>query len=83
MNLKDSALLRTQAYIGGQWSEAGSGLRCPVINPATLETIGAVPEMGADETRAAIDAAAVAQSPRATGRMIAGPPARRAHSLNQ
>ena len=57
MNLKDSALLRTQAYIGGQWSEAGSGLRCPVINPANRETIGTVPEMGVRETRVAIDAA--------------------------
>jgi succinate-semialdehyde dehydrogenase/glutarate-semialdehyde dehydrogenase len=60
VNLNDPGLLKTQACIGGQWIEAESGLRCPVINPATLETIGTVPEMGAAETRAAIDAAAAA-----------------------
>jgi succinate-semialdehyde dehydrogenase / glutarate-semialdehyde dehydrogenase len=60
VELKDPALLKTQAYIGGRWMDAASGSRCPVINPATLETIGTVPEMGAPETRAAIDAASAA-----------------------
>jgi succinate-semialdehyde dehydrogenase/glutarate-semialdehyde dehydrogenase len=49
-----------QGYIAGQWIDAESGLRCPVVNPATLESIGTVPEMGAAETRAAIDAASAA-----------------------
>ena len=57
MNLNDPGLLKTQAYIAGRWTDAESGLRCPVTNPATLETIGTVPEMGVTETRAAIDAA--------------------------
>jgi succinate-semialdehyde dehydrogenase/glutarate-semialdehyde dehydrogenase len=60
VNLNDPGLLKTQARIGGKWIEAEGGLRCPVINPATLETIGTVPEMGVAETRAAIDAASAA-----------------------
>jgi succinate-semialdehyde dehydrogenase/glutarate-semialdehyde dehydrogenase len=60
VKLKDPGLLRMQGYIAGQWIDAESGLRCPVVNPATLESIGTVPEMGAAETRAAIDAASAA-----------------------
>jgi succinate-semialdehyde dehydrogenase / glutarate-semialdehyde dehydrogenase len=60
VNLNDMGLLKTQAYIGGQWTEAKTGTRCPVINPATLETIGTVPEMGAAETCEAIEAASAA-----------------------
>ena len=44
-------------YINGQWIEAESGARFGVINPATGETIGDVPDGdGADATRA-VDAA--------------------------
>jgi succinate-semialdehyde dehydrogenase/glutarate-semialdehyde dehydrogenase len=57
MQLKDPLLLRQQAYVNGQWCDADNGETCPVTNPATGETIGTVPKMGAAETRRAIAAA--------------------------
>ncbi|WP_292931169.1 NADP-dependent succinate-semialdehyde dehydrogenase [Noviherbaspirillum sp.] len=55
--LKDPSLLRQQAYLNGQWCDADNSERFPVTNPATGETIGTVPNMGAAETCRAIDAA--------------------------
>src|SRR5579872_7093083 len=60
MKLKDSGLLRTQAYINGEWVGAAKGASHPVKNPATGEQLGTVPDMGAAETRRAIEAAAQA-----------------------
>jgi succinate-semialdehyde dehydrogenase/glutarate-semialdehyde dehydrogenase len=60
MKLTDSKLLRTQAYIGGEWVSADSGSTHAVVNPATREKIGTVPDMGATETRRAIEAAKAA-----------------------
>jgi succinate-semialdehyde dehydrogenase / glutarate-semialdehyde dehydrogenase len=60
IQLKDPSLLRTQAYLNGQWSNADSGASFAVTNPATGELIGTVPDMGAAETRRAIAAAAQA-----------------------
>jgi len=60
MKLTDSNLFRTQAYIGGKWENAGSGATRDVLNPATGEKIGTVPDMGAGETRRAIEAAKAA-----------------------
>ena len=60
LNLKDPTLLRQQCYVDGQWLDARSGGTKPVTNPATGAVLGTVPYMGADETRAAIDAAAAA-----------------------
>jgi len=57
LQLKDSSLLRQQAYLNGAWVDADSGQTFDVTNPATGETIGTVPLMGAAETRRAIDAA--------------------------
>ena len=57
MKLTDSNLFRTQAYIGGQWENADGGGTRDVTNPATGEKIGTVPDMGAAETRRAIEAA--------------------------
>lgn len=57
LQLKDVSLFRQQAYINGAWCDADSGDTFPVTNPATGETIGAVPLMGAAETRRAIAAA--------------------------
>ena len=58
--LKDAGLFRQDAYVGGTWrgAEGGSGL--DVTNPATGETLGTVPGMGAVETEAAIEAARAA-----------------------
>jgi len=56
-HLNDPGLLRQQAYIGGHWSAADDGATVDVIDPATGETLGQVPHMGAPETRRAIEAA--------------------------
>ncbi|GAB4146973.1 MAG: NADP-dependent succinate-semialdehyde dehydrogenase [Candidatus Promineifilaceae bacterium] len=55
--LSDPLLLRTQAYINGQWVDAASGAVFAVTNPANGEFIAAVPDMGAAETGQAIAAA--------------------------
>lgn len=55
--LKDPDLFRQANLIGGQWIGAESGKTIAVRNPATGETIGAVPAMSAAETRRAIEAA--------------------------
>ncbi|TCS37560.1 succinate semialdehyde dehydrogenase /glutarate-semialdehyde dehydrogenase [Paucimonas lemoignei] len=57
MNLNNPALFRQQCYIDGQWLDADSGATVSVTNPATGETIGTIPKMGAEETRRAIEAA--------------------------
>ena len=33
MQIKDSALLRQQAHIGGEWRDADSGARIDILNP--------------------------------------------------
>lgn len=57
MQLKDKSLFRQQCYIDGAWVDADSGETINVNNPATGDILGAVPKMGADETRRAIEAA--------------------------
>ena len=58
--MSENRLLRQQAYIDGQWVDADGGETLSVTNPATGEVLGTVPNMGAAETRRAIDAAAKA-----------------------
>lgn len=60
MQLNDINLLRQQCYINGQWCDANNQSKVDISNPATFEVIGSVPVMGADETKAAIDAAEAA-----------------------
>ncbi|HEX2567805.1 MAG TPA: NAD-dependent succinate-semialdehyde dehydrogenase [Burkholderiales bacterium] len=55
--LKDPKLFREQCYIDGQWLAADSGKTFPITNPANGARLAAVPEMGAAETRRAIEAA--------------------------
>jgi len=57
LQLKDPSLLRQQAYINGEWSDADNGATLAVTNPATGEQLGTVPLMGTAETRRAIAAA--------------------------
>ena len=57
LNLTDTALFRQQCFIDGRWLDADSGETITIRNPATGETLGTVPKMGAAETRYAIDAA--------------------------
>ncbi len=58
--LNDPSLLRTQAYIGGRWSGADSGSVTTISDPATGKQIVFVPNLGAAETRRAIEAATTA-----------------------
>ncbi len=58
MKLQDKGLLVQRGYIDGNWSDAGSGRRFTVTNPATGETIAELADMGVPETKQAIDAAA-------------------------
>ena len=55
--LRDPALFRQQAFLAGRWVDADSGKRIEVLNPATVEVIGTVPDMDATEARRAIEAA--------------------------
>lgn len=57
MNLHDSKLFQQQAFINGQWCAADSGATLEVMNPATQQPLGTVPNMGAGETQRAIEAA--------------------------
>lgn len=63
MKLNDSNLFRQQALINGEWLDANNGEVIDVTNPANGDKLGSVPKMGADETRAAIDAASRALPP--------------------
>ncbi len=57
MQLSNTALFKTKAFIGGEWIDADSGATFPVINPATGEKIADVAACGQPETRRAIEAA--------------------------
>ena len=55
--LSDPSLLKTQAYIDGQWVDADDGARFAVTNPANGELVAEVAKMGGAETARAIAAA--------------------------
>ncbi|MCB1826277.1 MAG: aldehyde dehydrogenase family protein, partial [Candidatus Competibacteraceae bacterium] len=57
MHLKDSRLFHQQCYIGGAWVDADHRETLVVTNPATGETLGGVPKLGAVEVNRAITAA--------------------------
>ena len=57
ISLRDMALFREQAFVGGRWESAANGQVKQVFNPATRQLIGTVPNLGAAETRRAIEAA--------------------------
>ncbi len=57
MNFRDNTLFRQQCYIDGAWIDADHGGVMEIVNPATGERLGQVPELGAGETRRAIAAA--------------------------
>ncbi|KAK0490045.1 Aldehyde/histidinol dehydrogenase [Armillaria luteobubalina] len=56
--LQDSSLIKTQGLIDGKWVDAKDASTFQVTNPATLEELATVPDMGLEETKEAIDAAA-------------------------
>jgi succinate-semialdehyde dehydrogenase/glutarate-semialdehyde dehydrogenase len=53
--LKDPKLFRTQCYVDGEW--IGGAKTFAVRNPASGAQLASVPDLGAEETRRAIDAA--------------------------
>src|SRR5438874_7263508 len=55
--LKDPKLFREQCYVDGQWVGADSRKTLAVIDPATGQALGTVPDLGGAETRRAIAAA--------------------------
>jgi len=57
LGLADPSLLRQQCLIDGSWIDAISGETITVDDPATGNQIGSIPNMGRQETAAAIDAA--------------------------
>lgn len=57
ITLSDGGLLRRQCFIDGDWTGEG---RIPVTDPATGEVLAHVPDLGAEESRAAIQAAQTA-----------------------
>ncbi|MBY5768058.1 NAD-dependent succinate-semialdehyde dehydrogenase [Rhizobium leguminosarum] len=62
LNLKDPQLLRSQAFVNGEWIDADNGGTITVNNPATGQPVGTVPMMGAAEARRAIEGADIALS---------------------
>ncbi len=59
--LKDPDLLRAQAFVAGEWTDADSGAVFEVTNPARGDVVGTVPDLGEAEINRAIDAAYTAQ----------------------
>jgi succinate-semialdehyde dehydrogenase / glutarate-semialdehyde dehydrogenase len=58
--LKDPRLFREACYVNGAWIVSPRGETVSVDNPATGEILGAVPKLGAVETREAVAAAGAA-----------------------
>lgn len=56
-DLKRKDLFQTRGYINAEWVKAKSGKTFDVIDPATLNKIATVPEMGAADTALAVEAA--------------------------
>ncbi|MEJ8476142.1 NAD-dependent succinate-semialdehyde dehydrogenase [Roseibium algae] len=59
----DKTFMKETVFIAGAWTAADSKDSIDVINPATGETIGTVPNCGRAETARAIDAAHAAFAP--------------------
>ena len=63
LTLKDPSLFRQAALVGDTWIDASADNGIAVNNPATGELLGYVPNLGANETDAAIAAAELARGP--------------------
>lgn len=57
LTLQRGDLIRTQNFIAGNWCDAGTGALLAVIDPADDSRITQVPDSGAADARAAVDAA--------------------------
>jgi succinate-semialdehyde dehydrogenase/glutarate-semialdehyde dehydrogenase len=60
MQLSDKKLLKTKAYINGEWVDGDGGNTFAVTDPATGDSIADVASCGTAETRRAIEAAEAA-----------------------
>ncbi|MBG3038639.1 NAD-dependent succinate-semialdehyde dehydrogenase [Proteus mirabilis] len=60
MKITDNPYFREQGYIDGIWCDAKSKDTVEVIDPATNQPIGTVPNMATEEAKSAVDAAAKA-----------------------
>jgi len=60
VKITDNPYFREQGYIDGIWCDAKSKDTVEVIDPATNQPIGTVPNMATEEAKAAVDAAAKA-----------------------
>jgi succinate-semialdehyde dehydrogenase/glutarate-semialdehyde dehydrogenase len=60
MQISNKALLKTQAYINGQWVDSDTGATYPVNNPANGALIAECASCGKAETHRAIEAAEAA-----------------------
>jgi len=60
LKLKDETLLKADAYVGGAWTQAASGARFAVRNPATGEELAQVANLDAADAQRAIAQALVA-----------------------
>jgi succinate-semialdehyde dehydrogenase/glutarate-semialdehyde dehydrogenase len=58
--VKNKKLLSDKAYIGGKWCDSDSGSVVNIFDPSNDEVIATIPDMGATETKRAIDAASKA-----------------------
>lgn len=55
--MQSSELVKSQAYVDGRWISAASGNTLEVLNPATGEKVGEVPDLSAAEASQAVEAA--------------------------
>jgi aspartate-semialdehyde dehydrogenase len=58
--ISDKRLVRSFSFIGGRWVGASDGATLPVTDPATGARIGDIASLTAENSRAAVDAAAAA-----------------------
>jgi succinate-semialdehyde dehydrogenase / glutarate-semialdehyde dehydrogenase len=56
-DVKRKDLVQSKGYIGGEWVAAASGKTFDVYDPATVNKIATIPEMGKEDTTKAIKAA--------------------------
>ncbi|WP_373371547.1 NAD-dependent succinate-semialdehyde dehydrogenase, partial [Microvirga sesbaniae] len=61
VDLKDPSLLVSRAYVAGEWVDAPDGRTIPVTDPYDGALILAVPDLGPEAARRAIDAAHAVQ----------------------
>ncbi|KAG4442574.1 hypothetical protein IFR05_001986 [Cadophora sp. M221] len=57
LDLKRKDLLQSKGYINAEWVSAKSNKTFDVLDPATLDKIATIPEMGAADAALAVDAA--------------------------